>query len=166
METSPKSRICTLPDCTNPITPNPKAKRPTLYCSPACRQKAYRRRQAPPKRNAEFVTIWDQAVDAIEKMGEAQRQKLQAELERRSGRLQSVKPLAQSEALTVDELQAQGDYIVYYCNPRGSVVHFNQQNQSTTYCQRKTVKMKVSHALPRDAKVCQQCQKRYKEIRS
>ena len=168
MATSTRPTTCSISDCDKSIPINPKAKRPALYCSVACRQKAYRRRHAPPKHNAKFVTLWDQAMNAIDNMDMAQRQKLQMELEKVAEPLksQAVKMAPEAKALTVDELQEQGGYLVYYSSPRSSVMHFSHQNQSYTFCRRNTKKMRVSYALPREAKVCQQCQGRYKEIRS
>lgn len=106
-------------------------------------------------------------MDAVGNMDTAQRRKLQAELEALAGPLRplATEAPAEQKALTVDELQEQGGYVVYYYSPRSSVMHFSHQNQSYTFCRRKTEKMRVSNALPREAKVCQQCQGRYKEIR-
>lgn len=163
MATTTRPTICSLAGCNNSLPINPKSKRPALYCSSACRQKAYRRRHAPPKHNEKLVTFWEQAMDAIGNMDMAQRQKLHVEIEKVVGPLT---PQVTIQGLTVDELQEQGGYLVYYHSPRSTVMHFSHQNQSYTFCRRKTNKMQVSHALPREAKVCQQCQGRYKEIRS
>jgi len=110
---------------------------------------------------------FDGLMKVVRNMNMELRRELQQELEKQLGPLRSttVAVPKESQALTVDELQEKGGHIVYYYSPRSSVMHFSHQNQSYTFCRRKTEKMQVGHALPREAKVCQQCQGRYKEIR-
>lgn len=166
MATTTRPTICSLSDCDNSIPINLKSKRPALYCSAACRQKAYRRRNAPirddrspEERNAKNVMSFDGLMKVVRNMNMELRRKLQQELDKQLGPLHPTTVVVPKDlqVLTVDELQEQGDDVAYYRHRKG-VVHLGNPDFSRTLCFRLTEKMTQSDSLPRDAKVCQRCQ--------
>ena len=149
---------CAWHECENQVAHHPSDRRKREYCSNSCKQKAYRHRQREAvEHNGEFVTFWDQAIDALAHLDTTQKHKLQSLLDDQLGTHKLIPDQAPPTSLTVDDLQMMGDTIAYYRLRRG-VIHLGFSDQPITLCFREKEKMSESQALPLGAKVCRRCQ--------
>lgn len=128
---------CTRPGCDNPITPDPKAKRPRAYCSNACRQKAYRQRNQS-NRNTKTVTVntYDQVTAALDGFTHTQLESLRNRIDGLLGK-------------TLPDL-------IYFRKGKG-VTHI-AVDRNVTFCGRDTAGMEVV-GNDEGHKVCQRCQR-------
>lgn len=70
---------CTLSGCTNEIEHDPKAKRPRVFCSNACRQKAYRQRQRSDRNVTS--TSYNQVTTALDTFTQTQLETLRSRID-------------------------------------------------------------------------------------
>lgn len=127
---------CFRPGCSNIITPNPKAKRPRLFCSNACRQKSYRLRHTKRNDNSVTITSYSQVISAL---GGLTQNQLESLRERIDIRLQSFGGTTS---------------LLYYRKGNG-VVHLAVE-RNVTFCIRETADM-TELTSDEGLKVCQRC---------
>lgn len=154
---------CAWPECRNQIEHHPGDRRKQEYCSPACKQKAYRQRlRAGLNRN---VTFWEQATTALDHLDTEQLHSLKQMLDARltpSLAESSPPPASKQPKPSKSEpkpgkplKQPQKDSeLLYYRKDKG-VIHLSV-NRMASFCGRDLAGMNETEAD--EGHTCQRCQ--------
>lgn len=158
MHAEPTTTPCAWPQCRNLVHHTPEMRRKPVYCSPACKQKAYRQRlRQSLDRN---VTFWEQAVAALDHLDSRQLEQLRQQIDARlvpSLPPSEPQPRASSpKAPSVSKPappSPQDSALLYYRKAKG-VIHLSV-NRMASFCGRDLADM--HETTPQESPLCQRC---------
>ena len=145
---------CAGPNCANTVARRSNDRRKKEYCSPACKQKAYRLRVAKAKRNKNTVTF-DDILNVLDTLTADQRQQLLDRLQPPTDRSSFTPPKGRPRPEQPQKSLIPTENLRYWRKARG-VVHIGV-SRNVTFCG-KDVGPMTALATAGVERVCLRCQ--------